>query len=514
MTPTEEQQLLLAEAKSPHSLMIQAYAGCGKTTSLVLLAAALPAVPSLALAFNKKTATELAERFPKHFEVKTLNGLGHTAWGRAIGKRLTLDDKKLGKLIGEVAKGPDGKGPSSDDWSYILGTVQAAMQAGLVPPGFAAKGLVDNDQDSWAEIATDKHGYSNAQLNALAEQVLTLSIRQGIAGTINFDDQIYLSALFGGVFPKFPIVMVDEAQDLSPLNHIQLAKCSPQNGRLIVVGDKHQAIYAFRGADSASMAKIRTLKSDWVDLNLSLTFRCPKIVVTRQHHHVPKFQAHQSNYDGLFHSITRPTDNLTDEPFWSWQDIQLIANAHSAKNFALLCRNNAPLFKTAFRLIRQGVGCMMLGRDIGKSLSALAKKIIPDPTTGPADCIKLITAWVDNEVAMARANDRDDKADAAHDRGYCLIAVVESAPNVRNREDLLVALERLFARKDELVVLSTIHRSKGLEWDLVIHLDPWRVPKKGAEGVQLEQEMNLKYVCETRAKRVLVTANAEDLKRS
>jgi hypothetical protein len=48
----------------------------------------------------------------------------------------------------------------------------------------------------------------------LIDSVLTDSIRLAYEGQIDFDDQIYMPTLFGGTFPRFPLVMVDEAQDL------------------------------------------------------------------------------------------------------------------------------------------------------------------------------------------------------------------------------------------------------------------------------------------------------------
>jgi hypothetical protein len=54
---------------------------------------------------------------------------------------------------------------------------------------------------------------SNEQIH-LIDEVLTDSIRLAYEGQIDFDDQIYMPTLFGGTFPRFPLVMVDEAQDL------------------------------------------------------------------------------------------------------------------------------------------------------------------------------------------------------------------------------------------------------------------------------------------------------------
>ena len=56
-----------------------------------------------------------------------------------------------------------------------------------------------------------------------------------------------------------------------------------------------------------------------------------------------------------------------------------------------------------------------------------------------------------------------------------------------------------------------------MEWPLVVHLDPWRIPSKQAQmavaagnAAPLLQEYNLKYVAETRTKHTLIEASAEE----
>ena len=63
-----------------------------------------------------------------------------------------------------------------------------------------------------------------------------------------------MPALFAGHYPSFPMVMIDEYQDLSPVNHAMVSKLC-RNSRQIGVGDPTQAIYEFRGADSNAMAR-------------------------------------------------------------------------------------------------------------------------------------------------------------------------------------------------------------------------------------------------------------------
>lgn len=502
-TPTPEQVAIVDAARTRReSLMITAFAGCAKTTTLELIANSIAPRSALALAFNVKIKKELEKRFPAWFKVMTMNGLGHGAWQRAIGKRCEIDEKKLGKCVTAVCR-EAGFSASPDQWAIIREMASAAMLMGLVPRGFPHKGLVPNTPETWAQIA-DESGGADATLQGLAHAALELSVKQSFQGVISFDDQIYMSTVFGGQFQRFELVMVDESQDLSPLNHIQVRRSAAD--RLIVVGDPKQAIYQFRGADSESMGKLRALRPEWIDLPLATTFRCPRAIVARQQRHAPGFTAWSTNVEGMFDQLPKKIPDAEPYPTWSFADIDI----RTQGSIALLCRNNAPLVSMAFRLIRQGIGCTMLGRDIGKGLVALAKKLLPQDDTPAEECMRAVADWRTRELALARANEDDRKAERVDDQSACLIAVLETsgAPDARR---LRMAIETLFAKDNARVVLATGHRAKGLEWDCVVHLDPWRVPSKYAsKPAELEQEWNLKYVIETRTKHTLIEANLED----
>jgi superfamily I DNA/RNA helicase len=68
--------------------------------------------------------------------------------------------------------------------------------------------------------------------------------------------------------------------------------------------------------------------------------------------------------------------------------------------------------------------------------------------------------------------------------------------------------EALFKQEGPIQLLSG-HKSKGLEWETVFHLDPWRIPSRFAKGEDLEQEMNVRYVIETRFKKELFLVDLE-----
>jgi superfamily I DNA/RNA helicase len=285
--------------------------------------------------------------------------------------------------------------------------------------------------------------------------------------------------------------MVDEAQDLSPLNHIQIKFCAA--GRLICVGDSRQAVYAFRGADSSSMDNLRALRNDWIDLPLSTTFRCPKVIVNRQQTHAPGFQAHHTNIEGEF-------IDSTNKP---WKI--------PAGKVAILCRNNAPLMACALRIIRSGVGCTVLGSELGKGLVNLSKKIVESDSMPSPSAMEKINNWASNEVAKALANGKESHADLITDKAECLRAVITECKTIGEARSIL---ETMFSKDNLRITLSTGHKAKGLEWPTVIHLDPWRIPskfaKKPGNTVALEQDLNLRYVIETRAQEKLILANLED----
>lgn len=496
--------------------MVDALAGCSKSTTLEMSAPQVK-VPAMALAFNKKIAVELAKRLPSNFQTKTFNGLGFAAVMRALPAmpKATIEDRKLGKLVTEVAK--ERKiDLSSEQWDQLRRLVSGAMQAGITP-GNRGRPLTADTRDEWEEVA-DRLWIGQGEfefLYEMAREVLERDIQLVEQhGIMSFDDQVYISACIAGSFPQFPVLFVDEAQDLSPLNHAQLAQSVRPDGRLVTVGDPKQAIYAFRGADSRSMGKIRKLRSNWVDRGLLTTFRCPKLIVARQQDHAPGYKAWHTNTEGSVTELKPGTEGFQLDEGWTWQTIRRLQPSPDCK-VMVLCRNNAPLLSLAFKLIRGQIGVTMLGRDIGKGLIALSRKILPEDQTPAPICAGLVQAWMENEVELARANKKEERVAGITDKGECLIAVIDSG--CRDAGELRLMLEKLFSREAAQIELGTGHKAKGLEADCVVHLDPWRIPSRWAREAaklgdwsQMEQEQNLRYVIETRTKHTFITANLED----
>lgn len=460
MQRTEEQEAICKAAANGENIIVDALAGCAKSTTIIELLKDCGKEPTNVLAFNTKIKKEMEAKIAEakisrpNLEVLTLNGLGHRAIGRALGRNPTLDNDKIYSLTKDV-------GVKGDDFADLMFLVRQGRNMGIVPKGMAGNSLVEDHISVWEELADAND--IDPILAVPARDILQKSVKAALGGTIDFDDQIYISSLIFGSFARQDRVIVDESQDLSPLNHIQLRKLAKR--QLIAVGDPNQAIYAWRGADSESMKNLELLRPEWTHLGLTTTFRCPKSVVARQQEFVPKFKAGPNNKEGLVRGLGR------------WSPIL-------GSTSAIICRNNAPLIKLAFRMIRESVPINFLGQDIGKNMKRFYNKISNKGKLPPAKVIEELEGMLLNP-------------DCDVDKCESLLALLQGNPNIDE------ALAFLTDSKSKAITITSGHRSKGLEWENVYFLEPQLIPNRRAEaagGAALQQEYNLKYVIETRTK--------------
>src|SRR5690606_37863782 len=137
-------------------------------------------------------------------------------------------------------------------FAETLRAIESGKTAGWIPDGHyeSAHRLMDDSEFyEWLdEEPTDLQW-------DLIRKVTIYSLKQAWVGEVDFNDQILMPTVITALFPRYPLGLVDEAQDISALNHAMLAKLAKQ--RLIAVGDACQAIYGFRGAHENSMELLR-----------------------------------------------------------------------------------------------------------------------------------------------------------------------------------------------------------------------------------------------------------------
>jgi hypothetical protein len=167
---------------------------------------------------------------------------------------------------------------------------------------------------------------------------------------------------------------------------------------------------------------------------------------------------------------------------------------------AVICRNNAPLMKLAYRLLSEGRGVKVVGTDLGPSLIRTFKKF-GDVAMTQAQVTASIDQWEKAHLERGKA-DVSDKAE-------CLRLFASFGPNMGAA---IAYIEKIFAAGGAIQLL-TGHKAKGGEWDTVFHLDSWRVPSKWAETEEeQQQERNLDYVITTRSKDRLYFIDLENMK--
>jgi DNA helicase-2/ATP-dependent DNA helicase PcrA len=479
--PTAEQTAIIAAVRDTSAnIMVNALAGTGKTSTIEMVCHAVKNIPILYLAFNKRIVDEAAKRMPSHVECRTQNGLGHRVWAQATGKRLVVDSGKmrqiLKNLISELPRKDQGE--AWEDFSDTLKWIARAKRYGYVPQNLDMRQKpITSDWQEFVETQDDIEP-TRSQRN-LIQRALHQSIIAAYEGGIDFDDQIYMPVIFGGPWPKFPLVIVDEVQDQSPLNHEMMKRLITQ--RFMGVGDPWQSIYAFRGAVTNGM-KALVEHFQCTELPLSLTFRVPRKGVERAHSRVPWFEAYHANPEGTITTL--------DE--WGPNDIPSSA--------AIICRNNAPLLSLGFKLLASHRAIKLVGMDIGAGLVRILRKLGPTDLRG-VELDNAIAAWTKNALQSAK------NSASVYDRADCLYVLTRGRKHLG---EAIIQAESLFKQEGPIQLLSG-HKCKGLEWDWVMHLDPWRIPSRHAEeGTEAwEQELNVRYVIETRFKQTLVIANLE-----
>jgi DNA helicase-2/ATP-dependent DNA helicase PcrA len=479
---TPEQTTLSEAISSRQPVSGRACAGTGKTTTAVSgLQKASGKV--LALAFNKSAQTELELRlkpFP-NVEAKTLNGLGHRLVMQSLGhKKLRLEINKLRFLCDELF--PLLK---FEEKLLLQKLVKQARINGMVPDGaIRLKGLIEDTQENWEALVED---LLEEEIVKQARALLNLCIwKAQTEGLIDFDDQIYLSALNPNPIAGWDLCVVDEAQDLNPLQHKMLSKFF--RTPIAIIGDPRQSIYGFRGAVSNSMQSLEE-KFKLPVLPLTLNFRCAPTIVSYAQQWCPEIRA------GL--TTTGTVDYINEyDP------------AEFSSDAAILCRCNAPLLRLAFQLIRNGRWPNFIGRDIGKSLASTLNQITRKENLSEPELSRKIDKFFSHQIEVATERGQDYKIEGLEDRRECLFAVLEVS-GARSAQQLISSLKEFAERPGAGITLSSIHRAKGLEWNTVYWLDKHLGEKfslkafdRGAmEDVQ--QENNLMYVAATRAKQNL-----------
>jgi DNA helicase-2/ATP-dependent DNA helicase PcrA len=469
MQPSPYQQAIYDFVTSGQgSATINAVAGSGKTTTIIEAAKRLPALtPALMLAFNRSITDELRPRVPGLVTASTFHSAAFATFPKGT--------KVFAGKVSVIAKATI---PPAEHGAYLSFCKTLVARAKASGVGLYGESIAPERFEPIAEyhdLSPDKLDASPQRGYEYAAAIYDTSLRK--REEVDFDDMLLHPLFYNHSIPQQQWLFVDEAQDLSEIQHQLLSRMVP-SGRLIAVGDPYQAIYGFRGATSDSMNYLSE-RFHATTFPLSVSYRCSQRVVEEAQEFCPIIEPWMGAPMGTVRDLG------TD---WETMDFR--------DGDAILCRLTRPLIRLAWKLISGRTPCYVLGRDLADGLIALIKKC-QQPTLDST--LKAMEAYVDAECTRFDLLEQFSKAAALRDK---FDAIQELCDGLTLPQQLITRIENLFEPKPGAIVLSTVHKAKGLEWPRVYILGRHQyMPSKFAKLLwQQQQERNIIYVAITRAK--------------
>lgn len=472
------------------SVVIESVAGSGKSFVIVKTIPHIPSTKSVVVcAFNKTIAGEMqykiGDQFP-NVKVGTVHSFGFGIIRRAVSS-FKVDNYKLRNMARE-----EFNGEFENLRTFVESAVSMAKKYGI-------RACAEDTVENWVEMLNHQKLWDSLPDNYNDEEAISacrylLDCSNSVTNVIDYDDMVYLPVLKNARVWQHDVIFIDEAQDINATRLALIKKMLKPGGKVIAVGDPRQAVYGFTGADHRSLDTIREAFNA-VTLPLSVTFRCPKAVVSVANKWVDHIEAHESAPDGVVDSC----------------ELHEVAKLAS-KNDAILCRNTKPLVELAYNLIRQNVACRVEGRSIGQGLINLAMRWKSIKTVGEL-AVKL-SEWAERETAKHKAKGNDSRCQIIEDQVKTLEVFIAQCDDSDRIATLTGKIDALFGDTKEgeiqrVLTLSTVHRAKGKEWDRVFALgmETYSPSKWATEAWELQQEDNLCYVQVTRARQHLTLVN-------
>lgn len=514
--PSPQQSAFFAEITNGRgSVVLQAVAGAGKTTTLVEGLRLMTGYTSVIM-FNKDAAADFKAKAAKaeidmtNIRISTCHAAGLSAWSRFDPKSASNMQENKTRLI--IEKMIEQGNLSREDMvlldanipylakvidlgkQYLLG-IKVKVSASAFRQLADRFGL-DMELDDTVDVEA-LNNYAVDIFNTCAEACRSNSARDGM---VDHSDMIWAPLYYKVKFFTNNNVVLDEAQDTNPLRReLCRALLKPGVGRLFAVGDSAQAIYAFTGANSDALDLI---KRDFNahEMPLTVSYRCPIKVVEFAQKWVSHIQAHPDAADGIVRQVKldpQPRTSSDPKPR-PWYMVETLC-----QDDFILCRYNRPLLQTAFGLIKNGIPCKMAGRDIGDGLVKLATKW----KVKSLDALEgKIDAWRAKEVAKAKAKHSETLEQSANDRADCIKVFIERcrSKGMHDVSCVVAEIQALFSDKTEgYLTLSSIHKAKGRERHRVYWIQH-KEPGRDMKDWEITSERNLKYVAATRAQSELV----------
>lgn len=474
---TGEQQAII---NSTGNIRINAVSGSGKTTTIIEYAAARPRSSRiLYLAFNKSVRLEAAKKFEArglhNVKVETAHSLAYKHIVFANGYNVRTQSYKTHEIVDLLGLRSTGEKHAE----YILATHISKFLTYFCngdKPKVQDLNYLDTIADTTAQAFVKKF-YSHI------EDGTRLLLAKMDRREIDITHDFYLKK-FQLASPQLPYdyILFDEGQDASG---VMLDVFLKQNAIKVIVGDVHQQIYGWRYAVNSLE------KTDFETFRLSASFRFPQEIANLASN-ILDWKGKLYEFDGA--DITGKGTNS-----------QEVSKATIARtNLGLLLK--AIEYITDNRKVRniyfEGNINSYTYADDGASLYDVLNlhNNKPDKIRD-----KLIQSMKDLDELEEYIEKTEDvqlsmMAEIVKEYGDEIYGIIKSLKDLHVPDDDKAKAEMVF---------STVHRAKGMEYDVVYLVDDFITEEKLGKlkdkdeplnTAKLTEEINLLYVAVTRAK--------------
>ena len=494
----------------------------------------------LALTFTARAANEMRNRLrglgaggvqTRTFHAAALRQLQYF-WPQAVGGPLPGLVEHKARLITEAAQNmrlSTDRAAVRDlaaeiEWAKVSmltpDTYPSRASRRDMPLGYEVR-TVQRLYQSYEELKTDRH-----QIDF--EDVLLLTV-----AVLEEDERVAAT-----VREQYRHFVVDEYQDVSPLQQRLLDAWLGGRDDVCVVGDASQTIYSFTGASSRHLLEFPRWHPEARVVELVRDYRSTPQVVETANRLLAARRPGPGSTPGSWATPLHLVAQRPDGPRPSWNEYpddeaeaagtaarirDLIDDGVPASEIAVLFRTNgqSQAFETA--LAEAGIGFQLRGTERFFNRPEVKQAVVQLRTAArAAEASDEPTRLVRDILSSLGYSDRAPRSTGAvRERWESLAALVSLADRMaedaaaRGEQfllpDLAAELERRTAQQDAPVMngvtLASLHSAKGLEWDAVFlaGLSEGLVPIGFAETAdEIDEERRLLYVGITRAREHLV----------
>ena len=481
--------------------VISALAGSGKTLTAVSCLKLIPKTQKcLFIAFNKSIVDTLIEKPTNmpHAYARTMHSLGFLMIKRNLGNDIEVNEYKYRTYI---------KAHISELTSIGEDVVLTQQQINnyidniIALTDFARFNVAQSEKEI-NEVANKYEIPIDYDEVSVVKKVLKWGREN--TKTIDYTDMVWLPTELSlkPIGLQYDWIMFDECQDAS-IAYIKLfMKCFKKGTRFIAVGDKNQSINKFAGSSPEAFEYLCNYPNTKI-FELPITYRCPVSVVNLAKEYVKDIQAREE----------APIGNvLYDCSIKSLKDGDMV-----------LARTKAPLLNLYTKLLKRNVKCYIKGSDIGLNLINLLdtvdEEMLYSNLENKGVFVRLYDRLFDDRNKMMRhyGLTKDDATLTSqimekYDTINCLLTLSEK---LKTKKQLIDTIRKTFKEENSGIMLSTVHKAKGLEANNVYILCRSSMPSKLAKSdIDRQQEENLIYVAITRPKQTLGFISEKEIKPS